>query len=194
MNTIYQQMALRLKIARQSAGYKTAVEAAHAFGIPQGAYFQHENGRRNINAEQLIDYGQKFGVSPHWLLTGEGHPCPKDKAERKAAIDKAVASFQNSGQLPASTYPPLAEQDASALVDMPLFREILTAALSEVMQQRLDIHSEALFSFCIDIYNNVAFSKEDKETRRKMIQLSIHSMLMGSKVIKKMLASEAVEL
>lgn len=62
---------LRLKSARENAGFKTATDAARRFGWEPPTYLSHENGSRGITADVASDYGRAFNVSPVWLLFGE---------------------------------------------------------------------------------------------------------------------------
>lgn len=62
----------RLRIARDSAGYKSRAKAARRMGIGASTYRAHENGQNEYNAEDADLYGRTFGVNAGWLLTGEG--------------------------------------------------------------------------------------------------------------------------
>lgn len=67
---------IRLKLARERAGFTTVREAADRFGWSPDTYAQHENGTRGI-FRAASAYAKAFKVSQAWLLTGEG-PGPKD--------------------------------------------------------------------------------------------------------------------
>jgi hypothetical protein len=62
----------RLKHARKTAGYKSAAAAARALEIPEVTYRSHENGSRGIDGPTAKAYGEFFGASWSWLLTGVG--------------------------------------------------------------------------------------------------------------------------
>jgi len=62
----------RLREARIAAGYETAADAAEAMGVPRSTYVQHENGSRGYPANRAARYARFFGVSPEWLLYGQG--------------------------------------------------------------------------------------------------------------------------
>jgi phage repressor protein C with HTH and peptisase S24 domain len=64
----------RLRRARVAAGYKNASVAAVAIGVNRATYLGHENGSRAILSKQATLYGEKFGVSPGWIMLGEGEP------------------------------------------------------------------------------------------------------------------------
>ena len=66
----------RLTIARERAGYRTAVEAARALGVGESTYHAHENGNSGIRAAVAEKYARKFKVSLDWLLTGRGEMSP----------------------------------------------------------------------------------------------------------------------
>lgn len=60
----------RLKFARQKAGFKTALEAAEELGVKAPTYTHHENGTRDIGADEALMYSLAFGVDVSWLLFG----------------------------------------------------------------------------------------------------------------------------
>lgn len=62
----------RLKLAREQAGFETAVAAALRFGWNETTYRHHENGIRNFPKPKAVIYGRAFRVSPEWLLLGVG--------------------------------------------------------------------------------------------------------------------------
>jgi len=65
-------MSERLRLARENAGFLTAVDAARRFGWGETTYRSHENGQRNIPAKRAPIYARAFRVSPEWLLYGRG--------------------------------------------------------------------------------------------------------------------------
>ncbi|MBS7535084.1 helix-turn-helix domain-containing protein [Ancylobacter sonchi] len=68
------EMAERLRRAREEAGYRSAAEAARAFGWNEVTYRAHENGVRGLKREAVDKYAGAFRVSPVWLWSGEGAP------------------------------------------------------------------------------------------------------------------------
>lgn len=64
--------AIRLRQAREARGFPDAKAAAKFFGFVYDTYAQHENGNRGIRRAVAERYGKAYGVSPAWLLTGEG--------------------------------------------------------------------------------------------------------------------------
>ena len=73
----------RLRRARIARGFGTAVEAAHALGVPEQTYSQHENGHRNFPWKRAKDYARFFGVTAGWLMEGDGGE-PRGLAEARA--------------------------------------------------------------------------------------------------------------
>ncbi|MCW6512618.1 helix-turn-helix transcriptional regulator [Lichenifustis flavocetrariae] len=68
MQTIHE----RIKWARQAQGFKTASEAARAFGWTVSTYLGYENGDREPGKEMLQNISKAFGVGLHFLIMGEG--------------------------------------------------------------------------------------------------------------------------
>lgn len=65
---------MRLKSARERAGYQTAKAAAEAMGVPTATYIQHENGVRGLPAPRAERYAKFFRVAPEWILYGKSMP------------------------------------------------------------------------------------------------------------------------
>ena len=66
--------AERLKHARISAGFTSAMGAAKYFEWKPSTYASHENGGAAIRPFWAELYGQAFRVSPRWILSGEDDP------------------------------------------------------------------------------------------------------------------------
>lgn len=69
-------IGVRLKEAREEAGYATAGEAAVAFGWNENTYRSAENGYRAPGRRSLVKYAKAFRVSVDWLLTGRSPKRP----------------------------------------------------------------------------------------------------------------------
>jgi phage repressor protein C with HTH and peptisase S24 domain len=72
MAEIKETPAMRLKLARVTAGYKTAKAFSDKFGVPQPTYSMHESGERSILGEVAQRYADWLGVRVVWLERGEG--------------------------------------------------------------------------------------------------------------------------
>jgi len=121
----------RLKSARMDAGFRTATEAANRLRVKTPTYLGHENGSRAFDLADAQLYGQHFGVSPYWLLTGDG---PKSggavrgvapDGEQDPFIDLASAPrLRVLGEVAAGAWlevDPIAEYDAAHFeVPVPL--------------------------------------------------------------------------
>lgn len=66
------EMHERLRIAREGAGFKTAVDAAAALGVRYPTYAGHENGTNGFRAPTGHLYAKKFKVRFEWLMNGTG--------------------------------------------------------------------------------------------------------------------------
>ena len=187
MTNADKEIGLRLKIARKTAGFKTALDLANKMQIPKSTYSQHETGKRSLTPEQLINYANKLDIEASWLLTGTGHPCPlgKNKVSRKNAIEHEVSKLQELNELSPFEHRQIEIKDTSAVVNMELFSKIITSAIQAIMFQNLKIQAEELVAFCIDVYNNIEFLITNQEEKNKIIDLSISSMLRGNHIILK---------
>lgn len=181
------EIGLRLKIARKSAGYKTALDFANTLKIPKSTYSQHENGKRSLTPTQILHYADQLSIEASWLLTGLGHPCPrtKNKIKRKEEIENEIKKLQESNELPYIKNSQIEINDKSAVVNMELFSKIITSAVSELTSKNLTIEADELVAFCINVYNNIEFLIVSPDEKNKIINLSVNSMLRGNHIILK---------
>ena len=78
----------RLKEARLGAGYKTATSAIESCGWNNSTYRAHENGQNGFRTHDAKQYGDAYGVSPSWLLLGEGDKNPSVKNHKSPKTHK----------------------------------------------------------------------------------------------------------
>jgi transcriptional regulator with XRE-family HTH domain len=64
-------MASRLKTARVTAGFATAISAISTLGFKHATYLSHEAGGRRLPHERAILYAVNFRARPEYLLRGE---------------------------------------------------------------------------------------------------------------------------
>lgn len=81
--------SIRLREARERAGFSTAADAARRFSWPAPTYFQHEGGQRGLRPKIARRYAAAFGVSPEWLMFGAGSDQSEDAFGVLAAFLKA---------------------------------------------------------------------------------------------------------
>jgi len=60
----------RLRQIREKRGFRSARDAARAYGWPLDAYASHENGNRGIPPDAAIRYSKAFQFSLDWLYKG----------------------------------------------------------------------------------------------------------------------------
>ena len=72
---------MRLRSARESAGFETATAAAKRHGWSPPTYLGHENGTRGITVEAAKKYARAFRKNADWLPFGTDQP-PNSGAEK----------------------------------------------------------------------------------------------------------------
>lgn len=106
----------RLKVARQNAGFETAVAAAEALGVPASTYIGHENGSRGFPAKRAPQYARKFKVSEEWLLYGKGdqvddlYPSAGDLESMLVDVVNEIPATASIGEWPRLAAPILRAQ------------------------------------------------------------------------------------
>lgn len=83
--------AARLRQVRLRRGYKTATDAARAFGWVKSTYLAHENGTRGYKRSDAKKYAMAFRVAVSWLLNGEAEPATLDVVRHAPVVGEAAA-------------------------------------------------------------------------------------------------------
>ena len=68
---IKQNIGLRLKEAREKAGFATPGDFCKQFNIAEDTYLEYESGERALKATTAMEYSKLLNVSMQWLLLGE---------------------------------------------------------------------------------------------------------------------------
>lgn len=69
-----EQRRLRLKEARERAGFSGQTEVAKELNISVNTYKAHEQGRNDFGTSAARAYARLFNVSLQWLYLGAGRP------------------------------------------------------------------------------------------------------------------------
>lgn len=94
---IMREIARRLQIARENAGYKTKSEAARALGISVQTVISHELDNENGRVPKLKylrRYAEKYGVTVQWLEGGEVLPPTKPATPGKTEPIRVIGECQ----------------------------------------------------------------------------------------------------
>ena len=107
----------RLKIAREAAGFETAIDAARAFGWTEVTYRHHENGTRNFPKDKAITYAKAFKVSAEWLMLGtEGSARPQLPIVGLVGAGSEIFPQDDGGRLDDVEAPPGLNSGAIAVI------------------------------------------------------------------------------
>ncbi len=68
--TLRKEIGIRLKQAREKAGYISAKEFCQKNNLPLEPYFAYEKGEAIIKISQVLKYSEKLHVSVSWLILG----------------------------------------------------------------------------------------------------------------------------
>jgi hypothetical protein len=93
-------VASALKVARQKAGFRSAVAAAKHFGWNANTYKSQEGGARPLKHADLEKYAQAFGVSPSYIYSPDIRALEGEIYLQKMA--SAVDRFQSARRLKAA--------------------------------------------------------------------------------------------
>lgn len=165
----------RLKIVRIASGYKTARELIEKYAIPASTYSQHENGKRTLSLENIINYSDLFKIDPAWLITGQGDPCKEH--ECRELEDKILAEQERMGQtgeLDAYAIPAISLEHKYSMVNTPVLKKILLQLLP-ALKQIPETKIEESLDFCFDLYNKIIVTNADGEERARIIGVCLDS-------------------
>jgi len=81
--TTRQEIAARLKQAREKAGYSSVEDFCEKNQLPFTSYVAFERGETVIKSSQAARYCKLLNISLHWLLLGEENTRSINKKEIK---------------------------------------------------------------------------------------------------------------
>ncbi len=70
------EAAIRLRRAREAAGFAAAEDASRRFGWKTSTYRAHENAQNHYYA-MAVEYADAFNVDPAWLIWGAAPEPPE---------------------------------------------------------------------------------------------------------------------
>lgn len=91
-------IGLRLKKAREYAGFRTATDAAASLGVNYQTYAGHENGNRGV-VRACQTYARRYKVTLDWLLRGKGPGPGEEIPEVSSSVDIPIISWVSAGDL-----------------------------------------------------------------------------------------------
>jgi transcriptional regulator with XRE-family HTH domain len=180
MNELVSNVGKRIRAARKAAGYRSATAFSKDKSIPLSTYSQHENGRRVLSIDILIQYADLFHVSAAWLLTGDGEPFDlHENVQRRAVIDDELYQMKpgSSDDVLPETISPI--QTDVGVIDMSLYKEVLLHIAPLFRDDSLDITERELIDFSIEVYNGIVITTAGEQDKLAMIDLSIASLKRG---------------
>ncbi len=137
---LFEQIGLRLRSARKTAGFKTAKAFASAHHIPYSTYAQYETGKRSIPVDTLIQYSQLLSIDPLWLLMG------KKSSSNSVHHNDCVEGSERVGLQPI--------RQSIALVDIALLTKIFKSMMILFVDGEVKLSDSGLIVDCyIDMYN-----------------------------------------
>ncbi len=71
-----QAIALRLKTAREKAGYLSPEDFCEKNKLRLATYLNHEKGKHTIKMSYATRYAKLLSISFHWLILGENQSRP----------------------------------------------------------------------------------------------------------------------
>ena len=94
---IREEIAERLKQARENAGFATIESFCESTGLSIEEYTDHEAGRIPLKASQAMQYCRLLHITLHWLMIGEDNLKPAVRQRRKTPALNATKRDLNSG-------------------------------------------------------------------------------------------------
>lgn len=184
MTAVFNNISTRLKIARLASGHSTFKDFSEKHNIPTSTYWQHENGKRALTVEHLVNYAELVNVDPAWLLTGQGQPCGLEgdhKIEQKIYEEMEKLGIQQAAD--SDNLPTMSLKNKYAMINLELFKEIFNELMPLIKNLSEDKKSD-IFDYCIDLYNQLILTASNEAERRKIIKLCLNSFASGLDLVK----------
>lgn len=166
-----QALGARIKAAMKAAGFKTAKEFCEKYDIPYLTFAQHTQGRRHPTSDFLKLYSEAFGVTAHWIETGEGSPLSNQK-KAKQVLKLSQKEIDKRLQI---------NQLLHTALDTELLTEIIKQLLVEnnIMKAK---DAELIAKGTAFIYNDITTLKEEQETKFKMAKIAAQTFLRQTQI------------
>lgn len=169
-NKLTEQIASRLRDARIDSGFKSAKDFANSHDIPASTYSQHETGKRSINAELILNYSKLLQINPYWLLTGKG------STKLESTIGECESYYDLERTIDLDNY------EEKLIQNTELLKIILISADPLFYDKSIKFSYVELIDYCFDIYNIVCPLSISMEEKKKIVDLSISSVKLGSSI------------
>jgi len=178
MNSMEEELkkiGLRLKVARTALTNLQSQDFAKILNIAPSTYSQHEKGKRSPSIESILKYAKYYKIHPEWILTGNScitYPYDKDN-EIKVKHKAYLLGLEDN------TYLPQLKNNSQCIVDIELLLIIFAEIIKALDKFTMALNIDDIQDFCLDVYNNVAVLDVSLENKKRMISLSIESLIKG---------------
>lgn len=170
MNKLASEIGARLRTARVAAGFRSAKSFIQKYGIAQSTYSQYENGKRLLDAENVVKLCDFLGISATWLLTG------KETSNAGRYLDKNTLL---AGKTLNDLAPQTLNKSGLSVIDTEVFTLVLKEIIAVINSQHIHVDHEGIVDFCYDIYNNIINTSTNNADKIAMIRLAIASLKRG---------------
>ncbi|MFN7096156.1 MAG: helix-turn-helix domain-containing protein [Gammaproteobacteria bacterium] len=163
-----EQIAARLKAAREAAGFKTSRAFCDAFDIPRSTYSQHESGQFSLKDPVLKNYAEYLQVNFDWLKFGEGEPLNIKDNKRKTKLTSTLKKGEMITDIIEKRYSVLP-------VDETLMAILLEELLNYSDGRAKKLTNKQMASAAAQLYDHLRKTENDLTLRRKMTKLAIET-------------------
>jgi transcriptional regulator with XRE-family HTH domain len=161
-----ENIAARLKAAREAAGFKTSRAFCEAFDVPRSTYSQHESGQFSLKDPVLKTYAEYLQVNFDWLKFGEGEPLNTKDTQRKNKLTHTLKKREMVTDIVEKRYSVL-----------PVDESLLTTLLEELLNysdgRAKKLTNKQIATAAAQLYDHLRKTENDPTLRRKMIKVAI---------------------
>ena len=167
----------RLRLARQSAGYKTIPDFIQEHKFAKSTYTQYEIGSRSLHVELAIQFATLFKTNLIWLLTGKGSIDYTDNdliinAPEKISQDEFLSILANKSHLSTTSYKKTLQKKLND-DDVLILSDILSKIIQCYERQSILFDFKHISEITFGIYLDVISKTRDKQEQKNIIDAAI---------------------
>lgn len=181
METSTQQISERLKLARKSAGYKSAKQFAQRNNIPPTTYSQHEAAKRSLSIEVAKNYCDILNINLCWLLTGETTEGLNILKDINPPLYKELCKYPTTSSSPDSEdYKEklynISRLQLTKIIDKSLLSTILARLQGLVKDPSYDISESRVAEYTANVYEDITNTQDYMDSQDQLLDIALKSL------------------
>lgn len=171
------EIAERLRLARQRAGYNTISEFIQKYKFAKTTYTQYEIGTRTLHIELAIQFTTLFKTNLIWLLTGKGSiDCTDDDlinfVPEKISQDEFLSILTQKNNLSFTNHKGNLQKKIKT-ENIQLLAGILSKIMQCYKKQAIALDFDRISEITFGIYFDIINKTNDRKEQQNIIDAAI---------------------